>query len=399
MTERKHERIDLPKDGAVSILANPTITEEEIAADLEWITIALDGMYNQLDEAMKPFQDEWKRDPKWALLDAALNGAAKGGGAWVEDLGDLFKGETWVAVGQWIGNLGADVADTVADYAKKQGKRIAVLVEKPEKTIFSWSWWVKQAKEEVGEAQKTVEEAHKTVTNAAKASAEAVRQANAIWKHRKAICKLPELIAAGDVKAVEHFVDTVIKDIDPKLAKQIRESKDFYTVLALMDDPDSVLTYLTYVHLTLEAIPPNFYAYIGGTAGVYVLCEAILLIVAALFSGGVAAGARLTALSARIIASSAKVATASKKIENAMKAIHAFKEVITRFVRVADDLRLLGGKINFARQRGGVRLKGPTKTTLEAKHRTTKRDRKCRICGSTKHKTPAYPQRGCLIYK
>jgi hypothetical protein len=397
MTEREHERIDLPKDGAVAIVANPTITEEEIANELEWITIKLDGMYNQLTDAMQPFQDEWQRNPKQALLEATLDGAAKGGGAWIEDLGDLFKGETWSAVGQWNSDLGASVANTVVDYARKQGKRISDLVEKPGKTIFRWSWWVGPAKEEVEDAQKTLAEAQEAVVNVARASEEAVRQANAIWKHREAICKLPELIAAGDTKAVERFVDTVIKDIDPELAKQIKGSEDFYTALALIDDPDSVLTYLTYVHLTLEAIPPNFYAYIGGTAGVYVLCEVILLIVAALFSGG-AAAARLAALSARIIASSAKVATATKKIENAMKAIHAFKEVITRFVNVADDLRLLGRKINFARQRD-MKLRGKTKTTLEAKRAATKRDRKCRICGSTEHKTPAHAPRGCVVYR
>jgi hypothetical protein len=398
MTERKQERIDLPKDGAVAIEAHPTITEEEIANELEWITINLDGVYNQIADAMRPFQAKWQEDPELALVDAVLEGATEGGGAWVEDLGDLFKGETWSAVGEWISDVGATVADTVADYAKKQGKRVNELLEKPDRTIFSWSWWAKQAEDKVKEAQKTVDDAQKTVTSAAKASAEAIRQAKAIWKHRKAICNLPELIAAGDAKAVQRFVDTVIKDIDPELAKQIKASKDFYAVLALIDDPDSVLTYLTYVHLTLEAIPPNFYAYIGGSAGVYVLCEVILLIVTALFTGGVAAAGRLAALSARIVASSAKAAKVTQKIENATKAIHAFKEVITRFVNVADDLRLLGRKINFARQHN-VKLKGKTKTTLQAKRTTTKRDRKCRICGSTKHKTPAHVPRGCVVYR
>jgi hypothetical protein len=398
MTERKQERIDLPKDGAVAIEAHPTITEEEIANELEWITIKLDGVYNQLTDAMKPFQDEWQRDPKQALIDATIGGAAKGGGAWVEDLGDLFKGETWAAVGTWISDLGASVADTVVDYAEEQGKKVAKLLEKPDQTIFSWSWWFKQAEDKVKEVQQTVDDAQKTVTSAAKASAEAIRQAKAIWKHRKAICNLPELIAAGDVKAVQRFVDTVIKDIDPELAKKIKASKDFYAVLSLINDPDSVLTYLTYVHLTLEAIPPNFYAYIGGTAGVYVLCEVVLLIVAALFSGGAAAAARLAALSARIVASGTKVATANKKIENAMKALHAFKEVIVRFVNVADDLRLLGRKMNFARQRD-VNLRGNSREMLEAKRTTTKRDRKCRICDSTQHKTPAHVQRGCVVYR
>jgi hypothetical protein len=399
MTER--ERIDLPKDGPVSIVANPTITEEEIANDLEWVTIQLDGMYNQLTEAMKPFQDEWRRDPKQALLDAALDGAAKGGSAWGEDFGDLFKGETWAAVGGWIGDLGADVADTVAGYAKKQGERITNLVEKPGKTLFSWSWWVKWAEEEVEEAQKTLEEAHNTVTNTAKASAETVRRAKVIWDHHEEILKLPELIAAGDAIAIQRFVDTVVAKFDPELAAEIQGSDDFYAVLQLISDPDGALTYLTYVHLTLEAIPPNFYVYIGGTAGVYVLCEVILLIVTAVLSAGAATAARLAALSARIVASSAKVAkvaTVTKKVENAMQAIHAFKEVLERFVSVAGDLRALGKKMNFARQRN-VKLKSNTRETLKAERDLARRNRKCRICDSTKHKTPVHPQRGCLIYK
>jgi hypothetical protein len=395
--EREREHIDLPKDGSVSIVGNPTVTEKEIADDLEWITIQLDGIYNRLTDAMQPFQLKWLADPKFALAEAAWDGATEGGGAWVEDLGDLFDGETWEKMGKWISDLGAEAADGLAGYAKERAKRLAELLEKPERTIFSWSWWLKQAEEEVVEAQQNVKKVKQTVVDAAEAANDAVKKAKVIWNHREEICQLPELIARGDVKGVERFVDTVVRKFDPKLANEIMASKDFYAVLQFISDPDGALTYITYVQLTLEAIPPNFYVYIGGKAGMYVLCEVILLIVTALLSAGAATAARLASLTARIAANSARVAKVTKKIENAANAIQAFKEVIERFVSVAGDLRALGKKMNSARQR--IKKSGNSREALQLKRNTTRRDRKCRICDSTKHKTPAHPPVGCLDYE
>jgi hypothetical protein len=290
--------------------------------------------------------------------------------------------------------MASAAADRVTDYAKEKGRQIQEMLDQPERTVFNWTWWAEQ----VGAAADTMMTPVAYLSATAQKAGDAAAMAYKLWSHREEIMKLPEMIAGGDVKGVQKFVDTTLMDIDGELASEIRNSQDFHAVLSLIDDPESAVTYMTYVSLTLEAIPPNFYAYIGGKAGMFIVCEVVLLLVAALLSAGAGVAARVAALTARIAASGVKAATASKKIQNALRAIKAFETVIKRFVEVAGDLRALGHKLTAARQRG-VRLQAPTKTTAVARRETVKRDRKCRICGSTRHKTPAHVKRGCVVYR
>jgi hypothetical protein len=92
-----------------------------------------------------------------------------------------------------------------------------------------------------------------------------------------------------------------------------------------------------------------------------------------------------------------KAGNLPKTISGAVKAIKAFELAIRRFVEVAGDLQKLGHKLLRARQRGFKR-KTPTKTTLASKRETTQRDRRCRICRSATHKTPAHFKRGDVTY-
>lgn len=392
-------KVALPSDGDAVLQAEPPYTEEEIADDIEWLTIELDGMYWQLVDSMKPFQDKWDEGPVTAMREALMSGMAEGGGAWVEDLGDLFKGETWQKIGGWLGDVGATVADNVANYAKEQGAKLEKLLERPGETVFSWTWWAKEAEETAAEVNKTLNSAITSVSDTAQAGAQAVKMAAKVWEHREAIMNVPELIAEGKAKEVQIFVDTVIKDIDPDLYKEIRESEHFDNVLALIADHDTALTFMTYLSLTLEAMPPNFYVYIGGKAGMYIVCEVILTVLAAFLSAGVGAVARVATIGARIAVAGAKATKAGRKIEHAMRAMNAFVQSLQRFVDVGAKMQALGHKLSVVRGARMLRVQGPAKGKLTAKKQETKRQRKCRICGSTKHKTPAHTKRGCVVYK
>jgi hypothetical protein len=168
-------------------------------------------------------------------------------------------------------------------------------------------------------------------------------------------------------------------------------------VLELIADHDSILGYLAYVGLMIEAIPPNFYGYAAAKGGVYLLIELVLLLVTVLLSAGAAAAARVASLVARLAASSAKLANAARKIERAREALDALIRVIEDFCPAATDLRLLGDKLRRARQRGVV-LRGNTKTTVAARKQAIKRDRKCQLCGSSQHTTPRH-RLGSVKYK
>jgi len=390
--DKKSTEILLPKDGNVVITAEPTVTEKELSEDREWITTHLDGIYWPLVDAMKPFQEQWDQcGDDWLkilllLRTAEKEGSREGARAWAEDLGELFDGETWEKVGTWISDGTSAVADRISEYAKVQKKKIDELLEKPGETIFNWSWLAKQASDAADSVGNTVNSATKAAKDTINTADEASRTAIKTWKHREAIARLPEILASGESAKLQQFVDTVLMDIDPKMAEEIKKNPNFHAVLELVDDPEAVLTYLEYASLMLEAIPPNFYAYIGGKAGTYIAIEIVLMIVLALL-GGVGVGARIAALTARLGATAAKIGTANKKIAAAKKAVEALIAMIERLAQVAGDLRAYGQKLAFARRRG-VRASAATKNTAVVKRKGQKRERKCAICHSTKHTTP-----------
>jgi hypothetical protein len=102
-------------------------------------------------------------------------------------------------------------------------------------------------------------------------------------------------------------------------------------------------------------------------------------------------------LVARIAASSAKIATAGKKIKRVKAAVDAFIRMLEDLSNAVDDLHQLGAKLVKARAKG-LRVKGQSKMTLKAKKESIKRDKKCRLCGSTEHSTPRGRQ-GTVVYK
>ena len=377
----------MPKDGQVDIIALPTVTEKELSEDLHWITVHLDGVYWSLADAMKPFQEEWDQCGNWAdklllLKRAQSEGSLEGAKAWLEDLGDVFDGETWERAGAWISDATTSVADRIGGYAKEQKKKIGNLLAKPGETVWNWSWWAKQVSDTAASAASTVKSAKDALDTAGKA----VGSAYAVWKHREEIARLPEILASGDSKKLQNFVDTVLMEIDPEMAKEIKSNPDFHAILELIDDPDGVLTYLTYTSLMMEAIPPNFYAHVGGKAGTYIVIEVLLMVVLALL-GGVGVGARVAALTARLTASAANVAATNKKIAGAKKAIESLTSAMKRLVEVGEDLREYGKKLAFARRRGVIATTA-TRGTATATRKPQKRERRCKICGSTKHRTP-----------
>jgi hypothetical protein len=393
MQEIEKKRIQLSGDGNVTLVEHQTVTEEEIHEDTEWITIKLDGIYWELTEAMKPYQKEWDADPTMALANALMGGAAEGGGAWVEDFGEMFNGETWKNAANWVGEIAGSARDVAVEYAQEKYEETKALLSAPGKTIFSWSWWGKQ----VDDVKKSVSETADSAVRAGKAAKDAIETAIRIWQARDEIVKLPNMIITGDVNGIESFFLNTLPGIDKELADEINNSPNKHAVLALIDDPDSVLTYMNYLALTLEAIPPNFYAYLGGKAGVYILCEVILLLVTMIFSAGAATALRVSALLGRITMSSSKVASATKKIEHAMQALKAFEKVIVRFKEVAEDLRALGTKLHGRKR--GLRAAGASRTKIPVKRKPEKREPRCAICHSKDHHTPGDIKRGCVVYK
>ena len=390
------------QDGSVLVLAKPSVTEKEIEEDRQLILQALDAAYLNLVDYMESFQREWDADPMWALVHSVGSGAAAGASAWGDDFADMLKKETWIELGTKIKKLAGDALDSAADNSRKIFNDIAdttqkaaryagEVTEKPDKTVMNWAWWQANLEELEAEAKAAiggyVDQKRKQVNAGVQAAGEAIEKARKIYKHREAILGLPELLVKGDPKPVQAFVDTVLMDIDPQVAKEIKEDPNFYMVLELISDHDSILSYLSYVGLAIEAIPPNFLGYLAGKGGAYLLIELVLLLVTAILSAGAATAARIATLSARLLSSGSRLANAAKKIEHAKEALESVVRVINDFYQATTSLRALGDKLRIARQRGLV-LRGKTRTTIPARKQSIKRDKKCQLCGSTKHTTP-----------
>src|SRR5690606_36486381 len=130
-------------------------------------------------------------------------------------------------------------------------------------------------------------------------------------------------------------------------------------------DNETILTYLAYVDLFISSVPPNFFAYVVGTGGAYVLAEIILLLACSLLSAGTATVGRLTMLAARFVSMGNQTARAAAKINKAQAAIRAFAESIEDFTAATQDMHALGQKLKLARP--AAKVKGRTGTTIEVK--------------------------------
>lgn len=400
-TSTETRRVLAPDDGSVLATVRPDVTEREIVEDRDAIVHRLHAAYLNLTDHMAEFQQQWDEGPTMAFITAAREGWNQGGADWLNDQAELFEKETWLQLGRNVKEFTGSAFDRLATYSKQRYEslrdEINQHVENADDTILNWAWWQRGIEDEINERIEMLQSAGAAVADGAQSVLDTAEKARKVYKHREAIMKLPELIAGGDPKPVQAFVDTVLMDIDPELAQSIKRDPNFAVVLELIADHDSALGYVAYVGLSVEAVPPNFYAYTAGKGGAYVAIEVVLLLVTALLSLGTGVAARIGMLTARFASAGAKAATAGAKIKRAQAAVQAFIRLLEDFSRAVEDLHALGAKLIRARSKGVV-LRGNTKTTVMAKRESIKRDKRCRICGSTKHSTPRH-RPGTVVYR
>lgn len=392
-TETK--KIIAEKDGSVIVTVETNVTEREIFEDREAIITRLHITYLNVLDQMKEFQAQWDANPTAAFWQSAAEGLNAGGAEWLSDQAELFESKTWVSLGEKLQNAAGTTVDRLATYSKGKyqvlQKEINKYVDNPDDTLYNWAWWQSSILKVSDELAVQHVQIANTVKSSIVVAADSVMakadMAKKMYIHRDALLGLPELIASADVNGVQRFIDTVLMDIDPELAAAIKHDPNLYAALEVIADHDSALTYLTYVQMILEAVPPNFYAYVAGRGGAYVMIEIATLAVVALLSAGSAAAARVATLIARFATAGAKVSTVGKRIKRAKHAIDALVRALEDMIAAVSDLHALGSKLRVARSKPHV-IKGRTKSTLQARREIEERKKKCRFCGSIKHPTP-----------
>lgn len=393
MTEKPLDvkRLASSRDGAVLVTVESLASEREIADERETIVLRLHGAYLNLSDQMSEFQQQWDESPALAFITSAHEGWNAGGADWLNDQAELFEAKLWIDLGGKFKDAANAGYDRLAVYSKQRYGQLKGELNKhiahPEDTLYNWAWWQAVVRNEAQAQSIRIKDAAYAIDSLVSNVLATADKAKKIYAHRDAILRLPELIANGEPKPIQNFVDTVLMDIDPALAKAIKRDPNFAVVLEVISDHDSALSYLAYFGLMFEAIPPNFYAYVAGKGGAYFMIEVVLLILTALLSAGTAAAARITMLIGRFAATGGRVVLTSQRIKKAKAAIEAFTRILGDFSAAADDLHDLGAKLIAARSRGLV-VRGNTRSTLQAKKAAIKRDKRCRRCGSSKHSTP-----------
>lgn len=218
-----------------------------------------------------------------------------------------------------------------------------------------------------------------------------------IYKHQDEIINCINYFAASDISKIEHFIDTVVVDIFPEYVPEIRDqSANISAAIELLQD-DSARLYMVYLSLILDAIPPNFYVYIGGIGAAYILIELILCLILAVFSVGMGLIARLLMISTRILKMGTKAAAVNSRIKNGQRAVENFCRNITDFIDATKQLKAIGSNLAKTRTKD-LKAQGAHGQTLEATKKTKKQDARCRLCGGTDHHTPR-DMHGSVEYK
>ncbi|HFQ4903304.1 TPA: DUF4150 domain-containing protein [Vibrio vulnificus] len=364
--------------------------EEQIVNIQDSVEATLDGTYNALLEDMKGFQQQWDEEGYWTLGDGVIDGAQ----AWGADIVDMLSPSFWGDAADTISDLSSSAVDKLAIYSVDKFNSITKAMLNENGQLKNPTWVLETLGREFDSFQdsvfESVDEAIEDVSKLYAESQDVLRKLECIAKHRQTILELPQKISNGDVDAVETFIDSVLMDFDPDWAQEIKGHEQFPNAMAIIEDHDTILTYVTYLSLMLEAIPPNFYFYYGGKAGTYLILELILTVVLAICTLGTGAAARIATLVARFAEGAKKV----KGIRNAAKALDSFIKAVESLIDVLSDYQELAEKL-VKRPLG--QFKGKPVTTMTAKKKAVKRDASCRLCHSNQHKTPRY-KRGELEY-
>lgn len=364
--------------------------EKEIENSRKNIEAYLDGIYNSLVQDMSGFQQQWEEEGLFSLDDGVISGA-KG---WGSDLVELFSPRIWQDIGDTLSSSGSDAYDYLYNYANDTYDSVTRSITDEEGNLRNVTWFIAQLQEDLSDIQQTTFETIDDAIDSAQSlyanSEDFLRKLECVAKNRQAILDLPKNLADGDIDAIEIFVDTILMELDPEWAKEIKESENFSKALAVIQDHSSAMLYNAYLSLIIEAIPPNFYAYHAGKAGAYIALEVLLTIALSILTLGVGAAARITAVTAKLALGTKRVST----LNHASKALNTFVDTTKGMIDVLQDYNKLASKL-INRPLGLVKGKG--RETLTMTKTNVKRSGKCRLCQSDKHKTPRY-KRGELNY-
>jgi len=375
--------------------------QEVIVSQRDGLEMLLDGAYHSTVQSMREFQQVWDEEGYGSFITSTWDGIAAGADAWYEDSKDLFTIETWQSLKGAISTAGGKMADAAYSNLESARENLDQLLEEGEENDWSWSWLGGKVEDKAkaidAQITETVESAIDSGQELLDDAQKLVDISAKVFKHKDEILNLCTYLAEADLAKIENFIDTVVADIDPELAKELRtDTEGFSAAIEVLND-DSGPIFMAYLSLTIDAVPPSFYGYISGKAGVYIFIELILFLVLAIFTAGTGVAVRIGTIAARIATSGTKAVALNKKIQTGRKAVSAFTNNIDDFLEGSKLIKGIGSNLRRTRTQG-IKASGNHGQTLAVTKETKRQEAKCRICGGTDHTTPR-TMKGSVEYK
>jgi hypothetical protein len=358
--------------------------EEDIANARKMIKDHLDEAYRDLKEKMAPYQEQWERYGWDSIEIAAAQGLKESAVGWIDDKTEMLTKKYWTDMAD---DMKAKVSSTL-DAAEATVNKAARTIEDAydhREVVLESAWWHAQAEHAVEYTKEKAREIEKSIVDGAAFAERTAHAAKVIFEHRKQILALPEKVVAGDVDAIEDFIDSVLSEVAPEAAAKLRYDHTWQGTIELLQEGEAASIFGVYLNLFLTVAPPNFWAHHAGRLGFYVLVEIILILIGCLLGGAGAVG-RIALISERLAEMGGAAARVGRVLDRGLEALESAKRMIKAFEKAILDIEKLKKKLMEARRR--LMKNGFTRSILKHFRKTKPRRGECRLCHSTKHPTP-----------
>lgn len=330
------------------------------------IVLRLHSAFLHVTEAMQPLRGMWQGSCAAAYQAAAECGWNPPQAKWLRAKRSVFDAELWGSVSDAMRQAALPGDETQSAEADE------------------WMWW----KERLGGLPAItgirllpggLPEAPHDFTQGAFGGGATF--AARLREHRAAIFALPTLIANGDRQGIDDFLERVLPAVRPKLAREVQSAHNRQLIDVLLAEHDSMLTWLAYMEMVFESVPPSLYAHLAGPGGATLMLELRLMLPLALLCTGPAINHAIHELADKpgcFVDDEDDPAPLDE-------AVQEFAQLLVDFMRAANAVHELEELLDEAKIE---ELAFPVlpRSDLRTRKAAIRQDKSCRACGSLEHR-------------
>jgi len=218
------------------------------------------------EDTMLPLAARWATDPAQACLDGAKAVARR----------VVAGAESPVPF------VAADHVALLTQAREIETQRLLEATTDLERPPQDDAWWQSQIDRvrRSGQASAQPSESHRRAAQlAAFVTGLPTLQLERSGHHLASLMQLPKLMVEGTPEEQAAWIDTVLAEIDPETAAELRATADRRALLN--DDHEALISVASYFMLMIEVIPAAFYIHVAGLGGAMLMGEAVRLVMCA----------------------------------------------------------------------------------------------------------------------